>query len=77
MHYDNWLKKAIHGRFCRETATHVDNKWQWSWLKFSRLSSEVEGILLAAQEQAITTNVMSGKIFKLPVSPLSKLQMKQ
>ena len=47
--------------------------WQWSWLKFSRLSSEVEGILLVAQEQAITTNVISNKTFKLLVSPLSRL----
>ena len=73
LHYDNWSQKALHGQFCRETATHVDNKWQWAWLKSSRLSPEVEGYLFAAQEQAITTNVMNKKIFKLSVSPLCRL----
>ena len=28
LHYDNWVKKALRGQFCRETATHIDNKWQ-------------------------------------------------
>ena len=28
LHYDNWSQKALHGQFCRETVTHVDNKWQ-------------------------------------------------
>jgi len=27
LHYDNWLQKALHGQFSKETATHVDNKW--------------------------------------------------
>ena len=27
LHYDNWSQKALYGQFCRETATHVDNKW--------------------------------------------------
>ena len=72
LHYDNWSQKPIHGQFCRETATHIDTKWQWAWLKLSGLSPEVEGYLFAAQEQPITTNVMS-KIFKLSVSPLCRL----
>jgi len=62
------VAKALHGQFSRETATHVDNKWQWVWLKSS--APEVEGYIFAAQEQAITTNVMNNKIFKFPVSPL-------
>ena len=73
LHHDIWSQKALHGQFCRETATHVD-KWQWAWLKSSRLSHEVEVIyLFAAQEQAITTNVMNNKIFKISLSPLCKL----
>ena len=28
LHYDNWSQKGLHGQFCRETVTHVDNKWQ-------------------------------------------------
>ena len=38
LYYDNWSQKALHSQFCRETVTHVDNKWQWAWLKSSRLS---------------------------------------
>jgi len=65
LHYDNWLQKALHGQFYRETSTHVDNKWQRVQLKSSGLSPEVEGYIFAAQEQAITMNVMNNKIFKL------------
>ena len=72
-HQGNWVQKAIHGQFFRETVTYTDNKWQWVWLKPSKFSPEVEGCILAAQEQTITTNVMSNKIFKLPVSSLCRL----
>ena len=57
---NNWLRKALHGQFCKETATHIMliiSNNAWSWPKFSRLSPEVEGYLFAAQEQAITTKL--------------------
>jgi len=38
LHYENCSQKALHGLFCRETATYVDNKWQRAWLQSSRLS---------------------------------------
>ena len=41
----------------------VDWNFQWKWLSASNLRKEIEGFAMACQDQAITTNVMRGRIF--------------
>jgi len=73
VHMELWKGKALHGQFCHQVLPYVDHRWQWSWLKSANLLKETEGFLMAAQEQALTTNIMKSQILHLPVSSLCHL----
>ena len=42
----------------------VGNQDRWQWLKNGTLKRETESLVFSAQEQAIRTNVIKGKIDK-------------
>ena len=52
---------------CREPKTA--DKLSVKWIKNGFLKKETEGMLFAAQEQALRTNAIKAKIDKQPVSP--------
>jgi len=58
-----WKSKPLHGQFLLETEDHVCVKIQWSWLRFGNVSKEMEGLLFAAQEQALSTNAIKAHIY--------------
>ena len=53
----------LHGQFVRQTK-EVRNRDRWQWLGNGTLKRETESLIFAAQEQAIRTNVIKGKIDK-------------
>ena len=53
----------MHGQFMQQTK-EVGNQDRWQWLRNATLKRETESLIFAAQEQAIRTNVIKGKIDK-------------
>ena len=59
----NWKEKALHEEFVRQTAD-VAGEDSWRWLRNGFLKKETEGLILAAQEQALRTNSIKHSIDK-------------
>ena len=62
-HYDAWKEKSLPGQFSRVTDSCIDVSQQWKWLSNSNPKKETEGLIMAAQNQAITTNSIKVNIF--------------
>ena len=58
---ENWKEKTLHGQFLRQT-DDITVEDRWLWLKQGNLKRETESLILAAQEQAVRTNVIKAKI---------------
>ena len=63
----NWKEKALHGKLVRNTE-EVRSEESWSWIREGFLKTETEGMIFAAQEQAIRTNWIKKNIDKQDVS---------
>ena len=50
----NWQQKALHGQYLRQTEGKRTKTWMW--LQRGDMKRETEATLMAAQDQAITTN---------------------
>ena len=61
---DNWTSKSLHGRYTTEVTANADPTDTWEWLHRSDLKRETEGLLVAAQDQALCTNWIKSKIHK-------------
>ena len=68
----DWEGKPLHGKFVRGTEEESGSK-TWAWLKKGDLKKETEGLLTAAQDQALRTNVMKARIEGANVSPLCRM----
>ena len=66
------MEKNLHGQFFRNTEENMDES-SWTWLKNGYLKRETEGMLMAAQDQALRTNAIKNKIDKVNISPLCRL----
>jgi len=53
--------KPLHGQL-RETANTVSNTSQWTWLRKGNFTKELEGLICAAQEQALSTNACNQSV---------------
>ena len=51
-HKEKWMTKPLHGQFLRQTQQIADSK-SWAWLTTGGLKKETEGLLMAAQDQAL------------------------
>ena len=67
-----YLAKPLHGQFFRSTEKVRDYK-SWLWLKNGKLKKETEGLIIAAQDQALRTNSIKNRIDKQQVSPACRL----
>ena len=68
----SWKEKALHGEFVQQT-TDVAGEESWRWLRNGFLKKETEGLILAAQEQALRTNSIKHSIDKTSETPLCRL----
>ena len=59
----SWEEKMLHSQIVRQTK-EVGNQDNWPWLRNGTLRRETESLIFAAQEYAIRTNVIKGKIDK-------------
>ena len=64
--------KDLHGQFERATE-QVKSKESWNWLTRGNLKKETEGTIMAAQDQALQTNVVKHRIDGQEVSPMCRL----
>ena len=67
-----YREKALHGQFLRKTDEDRDDS-TWEWLKHGSIKKETEGLLMAAQDQALRTNAVKNKIDKIDISPMCRL----
>ena len=65
--HQRYLAKPLHGQFFRSTEKGRDDK-SWLWLKNGKLKKETEGLIIAAQDQALRTNSIKNRIDKQHVS---------
>ena len=67
-HLHTWKSKPLHGQFIREISDQICVESQWLWLCYGNLTKEMEGLVFAAQEQALSTNAVKAHIYKTPYS---------
>ena len=60
----NFDEKKLHSMFFKETKEVRDDKDSWLWLQKGVLKKETEGLILAAQEQALQVNWIKKMIDK-------------
>ena len=71
-HQQLYCGKKLHGVFFKNTEEIRDNM-SWEWLKKGYLKKETEGLILAAQDQAIRTNSVKKYVDKLDVSAMCRM----
>jgi len=68
-----WTEKRMHGQFARQLEGVADVEETWSWLHKQDLKKETEGLILAAQDQALRTNYIKFHIDHSATSPMCRL----
>ena len=62
---DRWKEKAMHGKLPKYLEKdHVDQEMSFQWMKYTGLKAETEGLITAAQDQALNTRYYSKHIIK-------------
>ena len=60
---EEWHRKPMHGQFIRQTKELASNE-TWQWLQRGELKKETEGMIMAAQDQALRTRYIQRAIDK-------------
>ena len=58
---EEWQSKPMHGQFLRQTKD-LSNNDSWQWLQRGKLKKDTEGLIMAAQDQALTTRYIQRAI---------------
>ena len=62
---DRWKEKAMHDKLPKYLEKdHVDQEMSLQWMKCTRLKGKTEGLITAAQDQALNTRYYSKHIIK-------------
>ena len=62
---NRWKEKALHGKLPKYLEKdHIDQEMSFQWMKYTGLKGETEGLIMAAQDQALTTRYYSKHIIK-------------
>ena len=62
---DRWKQKAMHGKLPKYLEKdHADQEMSFQWMKYTGLKGETEGLITAAQDQALNTRYYSKHIIK-------------
>ena len=65
MVWDRWKEKAMHGKLPKYLEKdRVDQEMSFQWMKYTGLKGETEGLITAAQDQALNTRYYSKHIIK-------------
>ena len=62
---ERWQSKALHSHYLKDIKNKKDNEITLSWLKNGELKKETKGFLITAQDQALRTNAVKAKIYKV------------
>ena len=65
---EGWKNKSMHGQFLRETKDLASSD-TWQWLQRGELKKETEGMIMAAQDQALRTRYIQRAIDGANISP--------
>ena len=65
---EDWQNKPMHGQFLRQTKDLSSND-TWQWLQRGELKKETEGMIMAAQDQALRTRYIQRAIDGTNISP--------
>ena len=65
--------KPLHGQFERDTKDCKNKDLSWMWLANGDMKRETESLIIAAQDQALSTNSIKKSIYKLDVSEKCRL----
>ena len=65
----NWKEKVLHGKFTIQTV-EIGTDEPWRWLRNGFLKEETEGMILAAQKQALRINSINSSTDKTSDTPL-------
>jgi hypothetical protein len=69
-----WEEKKMHGQFPRSLDEKlVDKEQSYRWLKFGDIKRKPESTIVAAQDQAISTNYFKRKILKEEIGSRCRL----
>jgi hypothetical protein len=69
-----WEEKRMHGQFPRSLHEKlVDKEQSYRWLKFRDIKGETESTIVAAQDQAVSTNCFKRKILKEEIESRCRL----
>ena len=71
--FKEWKEKALHGQFIHDTEAVIHKEDTFHWIKSGNLKKETEGLLIAAQDQALRTNAIKSKIDHQEGSHLCRL----
>ena len=70
----NWKDKALHGKYPKRISeADVDYHQTNKWLKATGLKSETEGLIIAAQDQSLSTRSYHHHIIKDGTDPLCRI----
>jgi len=69
---EGWKNKPLHGQFLGQ-AEEIRNDATWDWRRKGDLKKETEGMITAAQDQALGTNAIKAKVEKQNLSPLCRM----
>ena len=62
---NKWKDNAMHGKFPKYLGKdHIDMELSFEWMKHTRLKGETQGLITAAQDQALNTRYYSKNIIK-------------
>ena len=76
--HDTWKNKILHGQYIRQLNEEgLDPVSSWNWLHQQNLKKETEGLIVAAQDQALRTNYVKKMIDKTDVNPTCRLCYKR
>ena len=67
-----WKEKALYGQHLRQTE-NIASRDSWIWLTKGNLKKETECLLMAAQDQALRTNLIKAKIDKSHDDPKCRM----
>ena len=65
---EEWQSKPMHGQFLKQTKDLSSND-TWQWLQRGELKKETEGMIMAAQDQALRTRYIQRAIDGTTISP--------